>query len=49
MENIKLKIKGNTFYIYCESLTDTILNKVNEILKINDNTKVEVVINNKVA
>lgn len=43
---MKVRIKGNVFYVYCVELTEFIFNKVNELLSINDNIQVEVIINN---
>lgn len=47
MNVLKIKIKGNVFRIYCNYLNDFVFNKVNELLNINNNIKVEVYINNK--
>lgn len=41
----KMRIKGNKFYIYCNEITDLVLNKVNELLKVNDKVQVEVIVN----
>lgn len=44
---MKIKVKDNVFKIYCDELTESVFKKLNELLSINSNIKVEVYINNK--